>query len=99
MKPSCIPSGLAVAVASITMTLGLSRADVLPGARPQAWPANPSRHQVVIARGAKTDAEQRLLATAEAAVPAPAEVARAFAEEPGNKNHPQPADQNRYSPR
>lgn len=47
----------------------IAQAQPLPGARPQKWPANPEKHQVVIDRPAKDEREAELIAAAEAAQP------------------------------
>lgn len=89
-----IRMGLPVVVAGIMMAGGASHAAMPPGAEPKEWPANADRHQVTIVRNAKTAAEKQLIATAEAALPAKAEIARAFTEDPENQGTPLPADKN-----
>lgn len=47
----------------------IAQAQPLPGSRPQKWPANPEKHQVVIDRQAKDVREAELIAAAEAVQP------------------------------
>lgn len=49
-------------------------AAMVPGAEPKEWPANPEKHQVTIRRVAGNETEAKMIAAAEAAYPAKAEV-------------------------
>ena len=89
---SACPAGLI----AVVMACGISHAAMTPDSKTQEWPANPARHQVVIETYARNDAEKRLIAIAEAAVVPKEELARAFAEEPANKDKQPPTDKNAW---
>jgi len=59
---------------------GSAIAAVTPDSTPKDWPADPKKHQVTIRREARDDAERRLIATAEAALPPAADVRKAAGE-------------------
>ena len=60
---------LAIALLAWVALCGSARADVLPGAMPKDWPANPAKHQVVIRREAADKQQSAMIAAAEAAQP------------------------------
>ena len=81
-------------IAGAWMACGVCHAAVAVDAEPKEWPANSNRHQVVIERIAKTDAENQHIALAESTLPAREAVTQAFAAAPTNKDKPLPADKN-----
>lgn len=54
--------------AGIAFTLN-ANADVLPGAMPKDWPANPAKHIVSVHRESADKQQAAMIATAEAALP------------------------------
>ncbi len=77
---------LTIALLAWDTFTGAAMADVLPGAQPKEWPANPAKHRVVITRAAKDDKESALIAAAEAAQPSKETLRQAA--EAGDRNDP-----------
>jgi hypothetical protein len=70
-----------LAVTAIAMAAS-AHASMLPDAVQKEWPANPARHVVTIKRVSNNDAEAKMIAAAEAAVPAKADVLAAAQQDP-----------------
>lgn len=64
---------------------GFLAADMLPGSLPKEWPADQTKHQIIIRRVAADDQQSAMIAAAEAAPPSK-ETLRKAAEAPGHND-------------
>jgi len=66
-------------IVAVTLAcLNLVQAAMLEGSKPREWPANPARHKITIVRDASDKPLGRMIALAEAAPPAAAELKKAI---------------------